>query len=288
MNDSINGTTHFSTFDLELSLLEGESSLKHRKIAAHLQGCAQCRDAMAELKRLHSEFETSVLPRALLNARSEQPTTNSGLSLLPRTFGSRPTPWHLHPAVWAPALASAAAIVLALGLGSRDTGPTQPAADLQAKGDAQLSTYIHEGGTTRQLPSTGVGARAGDEVRFVLTTTSSRTRYLLLISVESTGKTNVYWPPSGERNSAIRAPGRFEVPGSIVLDDAPGPERVFALLSSLPLETAVVETALAALARNGTDAIRATEVLDLTPTGGSLTEQHSVLLKHGSGARHPE
>jgi hypothetical protein len=159
---------------------------------------------------------------------------------------------------------------------------------LQAKGDAQLSTYIHEGGTTRQLPSTGVGARAGDEVRFVLTTTSSRTRYLLLISVESTGKTNVYWPPSGERNSAIRAPGRFEVPGSIVLDDAPGPERVFALLSSLPLETAVVETALAALARNGTDAIRATEVLDLTPTGGSLTEQHSVLLKHGSGARHPE
>jgi hypothetical protein len=57
--------------------------------------------------------------------------------------------------------------------------------------------------------------------------------------------------------------GRFEVPGSVVLDDSPGPERIFAFLSRRPLDGALVRTTLEALAGRGPQAIRAGHALQV-------------------------
>lgn len=272
MNENRPGAGHFSTFELELSLLEGERASNRQQIAEHLSGCSECRDAMAELKRLHAEFETVVLPRKL-------PVP---------AVAPRRSPWYLRPVVWAPALASAAAVILALGLRSGDVVPTQDAGDIQTKGGTQLLVFARSDGRTRQLVSGQSGARPGDQVRFVLTATSEHSRYLLLASVEASGKTNVYWPAQGQRSGAIGGAGRFEVPGSVVLDAAPGPERVFALLSSAPLDFTDVQPALEALARQGADAIASAKTLELSTRQEILTEQSTALLKSGSAPSFPE
>jgi hypothetical protein len=62
--------------------------------------------------------------------------------------------------------------------------------------------------------------------------------------------------------------------GSIVLDDADGPERVFALFSAEPLDAREVRQALEALGRRGPEAVRRTEALPLVGT-----VQRSLLLE---------
>jgi hypothetical protein len=56
---------------------------------------------------------------------------------------------------------------------------------------------------------------------------------------------SVYFPPEGGQSAPVGA-GRSELPGSIELDDAPGPERLFAYFSEQPLPAAEVARALAA------------------------------------------
>ena len=68
------------------------------------------------------------------------------------------------------------------------------------------------------------------------------------------------------------------LPDSIVLDDAPGPERIFALFSDRKVEDAEVTAALAALGAAGADAIRATARLALP------YDQASVVFEKGPSA----
>jgi len=61
--------------------------------------------------------------------------------------------------------------------------------------------------------------------------------------------------------------GMVEAPaGSVVLDTAPGPERIFALWSSEPLQAADVIARLNELGQRGPAAIRATTTLDVPGT----------------------
>jgi hypothetical protein len=53
------------------------------------------------------------------------------------------------------------------------------------------------------------------------------------------------------------------VPGSIVLDDTLGPERVFALFSKQELAVAELEPALRSLGRAGHNALRDVQALDV-------------------------
>ena len=63
------------------------------------------------------------------------------------------------------------------------------------------------------------------------------------MSIDGAGTATVYYPYGGER-SGPTSQEPSELPGSIVLDAAPGPERVFALVSAEPLEAAVVKRKL--------------------------------------------
>jgi hypothetical protein len=116
----------------------------------------------------------------------------------------------------------------------------------------------------------GMDLHPGDEVRFVVD--SPRLQFLLLASVDGAGRVNVYFPYDGSQSGVIAIGKPTELPGSIVLDSAPGPERVFALYSNRPLLRTDLEPVLKRLGASGPQAIRAKASLPVK------AEQQSTVL----------
>jgi hypothetical protein len=102
-------------------------------------------------------------------------------------------------------------------------------------------------------------------------------RYLLIASLDGRGQATIYHPYGGAESSAVTDPIRLEVPGSIVLDDAPGPERIYALFSRTPIPARDVTASLAAVFARGAPAIRSELRLDL-----AAEEQASVFFEKGA------
>ena len=118
--------------------------------------------------------------------------------------------------------------------------------------------------------------RAGDRIRFGVM--AGDARFVVVASVDGRGHASIYQP------STPIAAGKEPLvllPDSIVLDDAPGPERIFALFSDRKVEDAEVTAALAALGAAGADAIRATARLALP------YDQASVVFEKGPSAAAP-
>ena len=110
------------------------------------------------------------------------------------------------------------------------------------------------------------GARLapGDALRFVLYPTGLP--YVLIVSVDGAGQVSVYFPFQGQASAPIDGATPVSVPGSIVLDRAVGPERLFAIFSDRPLEAHAVRELLARTAAGGSAAIRSTVRLPLVNT----------------------
>ena len=84
----------------------------------------------------------------------------------------------------------------------------------------------------------------------------------MIVSVDGRGAANLYVSRDGRRSAEIPGAGpRAELPGSIVLDASPGPERVFALFSRAPLGWPDAERALVALGHSGAAALRQEQAL---------------------------
>ncbi len=84
--------------------------------------------------------------------------------------------------------------------------------------------------------------RPGDRIQ--LRYTSPHRAYVLVVSLDSRGGVTVFYDHEGHSMAIEPGVGR-PLPGSILLDDAQGPERVFACFSEGPLPTDVVLTGLA-------------------------------------------
>ncbi len=143
------------------------------------------------------------------------------------------------------------------------------------KGEAELLVYAKSGQRVLLLDRFNRDVSVGDELRFVLTGVPEGSAYLMLASVDEQAHTTIYYPYQGARSAALPGPGRWEVPGSIVLDDTPGVERVFALFSKRPLAAAEVHDALAALGKQGKNAIRDTHEIAV----GAATLRSFLLFK---------
>ena len=105
---------------------------------------------------------------------------------------------------------------------------------------------------------------AGDALRFVLSPTGLP--YVLIASVDGAAQTSVYYPFQGEASVEVDSRGPVPVPGSIVLDQAPGPERIFVIHSERPISASMARAALARLGAGGADAIRAAQWLPIEGT----------------------
>ena len=103
--------------------------------------------------------------------------------------------------------------------------------DLGIKGDATWQVFANRDNKTFAVHD-GAELAAGDRIRFIVT--PNRARYIIVASVDGSGAATIYYPYNGIQSAPAEGP-RSELPGSIVLDAAPGPERLYALFSDEPI-----------------------------------------------------
>lgn len=224
-------TTTDCASDQRLTLLQlGElSPTEAEQLAAHLAGCPRCARAQATLEANVASFEATRPAQwaRLLQQLPPAPALASPSDGPRRRARSR---WLL------PALAAAA--LIAAGLLVALVGPFggPPAPDVRFKGSLGIEIVAK-----RKEIQFAVGQQTvvqpGDALRFIVTTEVPG--YLSVFSVDGTGRVSPFYPatppqraPAGLR---IEQAGQRVLPGSIILDDAPGPERIVVAFSARPL-----------------------------------------------------
>jgi len=221
---------HASALALDELALGGLDRETAAQLEAHLASCPACQRDQQAAAELRDQFARSVLPRGLA--------------------ARQPRRW-----VWLALPAFAAAMVLAVALWPR----AAPIPELAIKGDASWQVFANRDGQTFSVRD-GAELAAGDRIRFVVL--SGGAHYVLVASVDSTGAATIYYPYGGEMSAAIQGE-QVEPAGSIALDAAPGPERIYAILSDQPVAAADVVAQLREVAAGGAAAIRATPTLRL-------------------------
>jgi hypothetical protein len=208
--------------------------LDDAEATAHIASCERCRADLEAAEAACARFTRDVFPRTVANIRERRR-------------------WKLGLAMLAPVLAAAALAIWFL----RPHAPDDD--DIRIKGELTFQVFAKRGDaiipvrdSTRLAP--------GDQIRFVVG--CGTPAYLLVASIDGAGHATIYYPYGGTRSARADA-APTELPGSIVLDASPGPERVFALVSDTPLETSDVEHALVELGAHGADAIRGARTLDV-------------------------
>ncbi|HEY1812930.1 MAG TPA: DUF4384 domain-containing protein [Kofleriaceae bacterium] len=230
--------THLSAFTLDALALGTETAGARE----HLAACARCRGDLEAAQALREHFTAHVLSRTL-PVRRRRPVW----------------PWFALPA-----LAAAIALVAII------VRPSHRAAEpeLAIKGDAAWQVFANRDGQTFAVHD-GTELAPGDRIRFAVIPDGAR--YLLVASIDGAGVASIYYPYDGAESAAIPAGDRVELPGSIVLDAAPGPERVFAVFSDEPIGATAVADRLRAVGADGPDAIRRIHALVLPGVRGQTS-----------------
>lgn len=231
---------HVSSLELDSLALDALPAPEKQRVVDHLGACAACRQRSEELTALHSQFTRSVLPRHLAS------------------MPWRPSPW-AHWATWmrlVPVLAVAGLALLFVLPGERS--PDGP--ELAVKGGAALRVFVHRGERVWKATE-GEPLAPEDQVRFEVE--AGGLPYLLVVSIDGAGKPSIYYPYDGGQSGPVDPQQEVVLPGSIVLDAAPGPERLYALFSREPLQAEAVKAALLEVGAGGPDAIRAQALLPI-------------------------
>jgi hypothetical protein len=221
----MNERGHLSAETLDLLALSALAGQESTHAQSHLQGCAACKQRWEELNEDKQRFEQFVFPRTLpqVEARARR-------GALGATFWER---WR----IWAPAIAAVSAAVIALVAVPRMS--QQPYLGL--KGGSTLEVVARRGDQQFEVKA-GARLKPKDQIRFVIQPGASK--FLLITSRDGRGNFSVYYPYGGSQSAGVE-PNRQELPGSIELDDAVGPERLYALFSDSPLSAETIRTELA-------------------------------------------
>jgi hypothetical protein len=243
--DAAKDDVHPTPMEMDAALLGTLPEERRRALGEHLVRCARCAEAQRVLERSADRFRAEVFPRTV--------------GRIEAAAGSRVSRWWAEARLrWAMlAVPAAAALVLVVGLGTRREGAApgvEPA--ISIKGRPALRLFVRRGDQVF-TPDDGAALAPGDAVRFVVEPGGHR--YVLVASVDGAGKVSVYHPYDGAGSAAVTGAPSVEVPGSIVLDGAPGPERVFALFSDAPLSVAALRPELERMATQ--HAIRGTAAI---------------------------
>jgi hypothetical protein len=254
----------------ELGLLPED---RRRDLAAHVLGCARCAETQQTLQRTAAHFRAEVSPRTLPRVLA---ATDGPAARLRRWWSTAGAGLR-----WA-VLATPVAAGLVLAVGTFGAKGHRPAAvdeepEVSPKGRPALHTFVRRGERVFTATS-GEALAPGDAVRFVVEPRGHR--YLLVVSIDGAGKVSVYHPFQGALSAPLGTDPRVELPGSIVLDRAPGPERVFALFSDAALSAAAVRESLERTAAGGHERIRREHELPLPGI-----EQDSFLFEKAESPR---
>ena len=259
---------HLTVLDLDELALEPSAPEPRARVEAHARRCSACAERRAAQVALIEQFRVSVLPRTV------EAVTARRRDRLRRRWSA----WLALPV---------AAAVLLLVTGRRREG-AEPGASgesaLGVKGSALFEVFARRNGPAAEVDGPtvvrvhdGMRLAPGDALRFVLF--PGGMSYVLIASVDGAGQVNIYYPFHGEASALTTGQGAISVPGSIVLDGAPGPERLFVIYSARALPAIAVHAALAPTAAAGAAAIRGTE---RAPIEGTV---QASLLFEKEGAR---
>ena len=253
----MNQTKHLSASDYDLLLLHELSGAAQARVEQHLMDCERCRTDHAGYAADARQFSQEIFPRTVERFNRAPPASWVGRLLRPRVV------WMLAPVV-------TAALVLAVARGRRADEvqrQTRTDEDIRIKGsEPTLRSFARRMQHVFPIRD-GMELHPGDEMRFVVD--SPRLPYLLVASVDGAGRVNVYFPYEGSQSGLITTGRPTELPGSIVLDNTPGPERVFAFYSKKPLLRAELEPVLKALGASGPAGIRRKELPPVQAEGQS-------------------
>jgi anti-sigma factor RsiW len=237
---------HLSLLTLDALALGALPPDREAQARDHIATCARCLAESEEGERSRDHFRLDVLARTMphIQRRADRPRWRRAA----------------RPALLVPALA-AAAILLFVVLSRREETTSQEA-DLRIKGGAILQVFAHRNGHVFRVED-GTSLAPGDRIRFVVY--PAGLPYLLIASVDGAGVATVYFPYGGHQSERIQtdAAPRIELPDSIALDAAPGPERIHAIFSREPVSADAVEAMLSAVGAGGAQAIRNHQHLDI-------------------------
>jgi hypothetical protein len=208
---------------------------------AHFETCTDCSRARQGVARIVS----------LLGEARHRPPAGWQAAVLAHPDPGRATPaspprarrrWPL-----AAAALAVAGLVLLVGRGR------QPDPYLAAKG-ASL-TIVRRQGTGAHIVGAGEAVRAGDELRFIVGGPAlDEYPFLVLGSVDGTGEFSPFYPFERTGRSLLRPRPGEPLPGGIILDDAPGAERIVTVLSARRLTVEEVARAARSAVASGHEA----------------------------------
>jgi hypothetical protein len=237
----MNSTPHLSSFRLDALALGALPQPELAVAEAHLSECDHCRGRADRARASRDGFARRMNAQAAYR-RLEVGAARAGA-------GSR---WR-----WAWAFAVALAVAVAV-VAPRLATPHQDT--LGIKGGPTVQAFARRGTETFRL-SDGMTLHPQDGVRFAVV--GAGHPYLMVASIDSARQANVYFPFGGEQSGVISPDGVTSLPGSLVLDDTLGPERVYLLFSREPLAAGPVKSALLAVGSSGPSAIRTAHELPL-------------------------
>jgi hypothetical protein len=212
---------HPSRFTLAQWKVSDLSSAELAEIERHAEQCGDCRATLAAIERLSEEQESRLEQRlAAFDERLEAAVARSRR----RTS-----------LVAAGTIAAAAGIALVLVLAVGTSGP-RPATEQPAytglKGTMKFQVVAKRGDNQFRVDP-GAELRENDALRFVVVT--DRGGWVAVFSVDTRGAVSPFYPDTEpDRDPSLLrldGAGRHELPGSIVLDDATGPEHLVVVFS---------------------------------------------------------
>jgi hypothetical protein len=180
------------------------------ELTAHFSTCEKCGLELARLKLAHQAFQDVHPPAIFRNrviARSRSPV------------GIRRWRWMF-------ALAPVAVTSLALGTYLLPTS----AVHLKGSGEAFQVFYKRKGDP--QVFARGNHLRTGDALRFSYAAAGDG--YLMILDVDGGGRVQALYPYGAADAAPVHTKDSPLLPGSVALDGAPGPERLFAVYRNSP------------------------------------------------------
>ncbi len=187
----------------------------------HVEGCPHCNGQLAALTSGREAFVRARPPELFLRQ-------------LERRASSRPRP--VLSRLW-PLLGASVPLLALLVLAPRLLQENQ----VRTKGDA-FRVVVSRAGGAPELLGPDAQVRAGDALRFAYE--APEAGHLLVLELDGRGAASVFYPYGSTTSAPLAAGQRDFLPGSVVLDDAPGPESLFAVFSPRPLEAAPLLEAL--------------------------------------------
>ncbi len=197
-------------------LLAGDLDDKERGTTEkHVSSCSECKDLLVRIKVELESFHTSHNKENFLAQVKE---------LAESTQTKHLAWWQL---AWRPAgLLAAAAMIVALMLFSIQHLPEDP--DTRMKGSGiELGLFVMEGSEAKITDPSQL-RHPGDRIQFHLTAPAGG--YLHLLGIDEAGVLSVYFPRPGAAHESYPGGAARPVPGSVILDDTLGRERVFVLI----------------------------------------------------------